>query len=296
VGLLGRRAFLSGVAVAACARADGEERVPSVRGEVTSIAWSFDRDDERVVALVPAWGRPGRRFPLVVALNGRSEANLFPEHGVRAWPEDYNLVENIRRIANPPLRREHFEGNGDPARLAELNRDLAARPFQGVVVLCVFTPDIHLRNPDAIRAFGDFVVGKVLTRARRELPVITAPRSAGIAGWSIGGALAMRIGLAHADEFSKVTAIQPAVADDQIASFVEQARDARRVSPSLRLRAVSGQAGHFHPAMEKLARAWTDAGFDNEYLLLPGPHDYSFVRGHGALEMLFWHDRAVVGV
>jgi hypothetical protein len=32
-----------------------------------------------------------------------------------------------------------------------------------------------------------------------------------------------------------------------------------------------------------------------EHLVVPGPHDYPFNRGPGAIEMLLWHDRVLRG-
>ena len=44
-----------------------------------------------------------------------------------------------------------------------------------------------------------------------------------------------------------------------------------------------------------LHRELTRAGEPHEHLVVPGPHDYPFNRGPGAIEMLLWHDRQLRG-
>ena len=113
----------------------------------------------------------------------------------------------------------------------------------------------------------------------------------GIDGVSLGGALSLRIGLGNAESFGAVGTLQPAIGEDQISEFTELARAARAQNPSLRLRLVTSKEDFFKRAVKNTSSAWRAAGLDHELEDLPGPHDYPFNRGPGAIEMLLWHDR-----
>ncbi len=111
-----------------------------------------------------------------------------PKEGAMGWPRDYALVRAIRRVCAPPLLTADFESFVTPARLAEANRDLSARPFPGLIVVCPHLPDIDLTTPADSLAYGSFVVNTLLPRVRKETPALTNAASTGIDGVSLGGA------------------------------------------------------------------------------------------------------------
>jgi predicted esterase len=246
-----------------------------------------------VVALVPAWGAPGEKFPVLVALHGRGEALKRPEDGAMGWARDYELTRAIARLSAPPLTDADFEGFSDRARMAAHNDALRGRPFGGVIVLCPYLPDLDLVGSHAIRAYGRFVVTTLLPHARRETPAMETARATGIDGVSLGGAVALRAGMTYADGFGAVGSLQPAVHEEQTQDLVALARSARTRNPSLALRLLTSDQDYFKPAVHKVSSAWKSAGISHEIVEVPGPHDYPFNRGPGALEMLLWHDRVL---
>jgi enterochelin esterase-like enzyme len=316
--VLGRRAFVLGASVAACSRRDRASGgaalaagpsatalppvVPSAppiddagvgaRGQVKTETWTL-AGGGRAVAIVPAWTKPGERLPLLFALHGRGEAQKGPALGVMGWPKDYALLRAIERVCAPPLTRADFEDMVEPSRLTAHNAALAERPFAGLVVVCPYSPDVDLRKPREIREYASYVMGTLLPRARRELPVLGTPAATGIDGVSLGGALALRIGLANADAFGAVGSLQAAIGTEQVQDFTALARSARAKNASVELRLLTSDKDYFREAIEVTSAAWKKAGIAHVLEEVPGVHDYPFNRGPGAIEMLLWHDRVL---
>jgi hypothetical protein len=242
--------------------------------------------------LVPTWDE-GARFPMVVALHGRGEALKGPDRGAFGWPEDYALARAIQRICSPPLTLEDYEGFAEPAQLAKINAELAARPYAGLIVACPYLPDIDLRSDAAAKAYGRWLVSSFLPRVRRETPALEMPEATGIDGVSLGGATALRVGFAFPEQFGAVGALQPAVAPDDAQMWTELARAARAKRPTLPLRIMTSRDDYYKAAINRLSRAWNDGGVEHSFVEVVGPHDYPFNRGPGAFELLSWHDRVL---
>jgi enterochelin esterase-like enzyme len=189
------------------------------------------------------------------------------------------------------LTTEDFEGFVEETRLVQHNQALAKRPFAGLVVVCPYSPDVDLRKPTQIREYSEYVMKTVVPRAKKQLPVLGTPASTGIDGVSLGGALSLRIGLGYPDAFGAVGTLQPAIGEDQVPELTELARAARAKTPSLALRLLTSKEDYFRRAIRATSQAWKSAGLTHDFEDLPGPHDYPFNRGPGALEMLLWHDR-----
>jgi enterochelin esterase-like enzyme len=262
------------------------------RGEVGTQTWTFG-DDARAVVVVPAWTKPEEKLPVLVTLHGRGEATKGAVEGVLGWPRDYALLRAIQRMCAPPLTDADLEGFSDPKRLAELNDGLRARPFAGLVVVCPYLPDVDLGKTAPIKEYGDYLLQTVLPRVRKELPVLQAPASTGIDGVSLGGAVALRVGLGNPEAFGTVGTLQAAIRWDQVTELTEIARAARAKNASLKLRLLTSSDDYFRDVITKTSQSWRAGGVDHEFLVVPGPHDYPFNRGPGAIEMLFWHERSL---
>jgi hypothetical protein len=247
----------------------------------------------RAVALVPTWGEPGARFPLLIALHGRGEALKSPVEGALGWPRDYALVRAFERLRAPPLTTDDYEGFVEAPRLEQTNVELVRQPFRGLVVVCPYMPDIRpMRGSDAA-VYQRFVLDVVLPRARAETPVCTERAQTGIDGVSLGGAMALRVGLSAPDVFGGVGGVQPAVAEAQVAEWTQLAIRARARRPDLRLRLLTSHDDMFRDAISALSRSWAAAGIQHDFAEVAGPHDYSFNRGPGSMALLLWHDRAL---
>jgi enterochelin esterase-like enzyme len=263
---------------------------PLARGKVGTQTWIFDGGG-RAIVVVPAWVKSPERLPVLVALHGRGEALKGPELGVMGWPHDYALLRAIERVCAPPLTPDDFEGFVEARHLHDTNKALESQPFRGLVVVCPYLPDIDIRKPARIRDYGEYLWKSVMPRVQRELPVLTAPASTGIDGVSLGGAVALRVGLEWAPLFGAVGTLQAAISEEQTSELVQLVTSARAKNPNFALRLLTSKEDYFRVAITKMSNALRARGIGHDFADVPGPHDYPFNRGPGAIEMLLWHDR-----
>ncbi len=265
-----------------------------VVGATRLLAWEFPGAvSTRTTVLVPATPPAGARYPVLVALHGRGEAQRSPADGALGWPRDYALARAYQRVSAPPLTVGDFEGFVSVARLGALNALLARRAFGGLVVACPYVPDLDTRDETAVAAFGGFVRETLLPRVRRETPALADKVATGIDGVSLGGLLSLRIGLASPAAFGAVGALQAALDERDATLWTERALAARRLNPALKLRLLTSDGDYFLEPNRAVSRAWSDAGITHDFELGLGPHDYPFNRGPGSIEMLVWHDRSL---
>lgn len=247
--------------------------------------------DERVVVMLPDPVPADRKLRTVIALHGRGESLKAPAEGAMGWPRDYALARAYERVCNPPLTSADFEGLVEPAHLDAVNRELAERKFGGLAVICPYLPDIDPFESETLAAYGRYLVEEVLGRAKRELPIVGTTESVGIDGVSHGGIVAWLVGLARTDVFSAVGALQPAFSPDKISGLVKLASAARGKLPKLRL--TTSHDDYFRAQVSELSASLDASGIVHDFSDLPGPHDYVFNRGPGAMELLLWHDRVL---
>jgi hypothetical protein len=298
---VGRRTWMLGAAAAvACSRSEraSGSGPPSLAPSTNVHVLEWDMGPQpwgraRAAIVVPAWGSPEVHYPVLVALHGRGEALKPPAEGMMGWPRDYAMVHAIDRLRAPPLRESDYLGLVDPARMAEANASLAARPFGGVIVACPWLPDFHPAATGDIAAYSRFILDTLLPRIRRETPAVGVPEGTGIDGVSLGGIVALRIGLTCPDSFGAVGGIQPAIAEGQTAEWTALAQAARARRSTMKLRLLTSHDDYFRDAIEGVSKAWRLGGISHDFAEVPGPHDYVFNRGPGSIELLLWHDRAL---
>ncbi len=291
----------TGALAAACSRRESASRAPAPATSASTFTSSRSRvlewnvsglyGPDRVAVVVPT-AASSACYPLLIALHGRGEAVKSPTEGALGWPRDYALLRAIDRVSAPPLVADDYEGLADPARLARTNADLAARPYGGLVVACPHIPDLS-PNGDEIPAVARFLVEGIVPRCRSETASCATATATGIDGVSMGGALALRVGLSHPETFGAVGALQAAIALEHVEELTELAVAARAKRPSLKLRLLTSSGDYFRDAILALSHSWTAAGVAHDFADVPGPHDYIFNRGPGSIELLTWHDRAL---
>lgn len=284
------------VALAACDRTKPLAARPATGDwhELTFASAPSEPDGQRALVLSPPGGRE-RPLPLLVALHGRGESGRGLEVGAHAWRDDYELDRLHQRLQAPPLVAEDLRGLASAPRLAQLNASLSAAPYRGLCVACPYTPDLRKRSLAGAASFARFVVERLLPRVRAEHGGSGERKATGIDGVSMGGRLALLLGLGNPEVFGVVGAMQPALRVDEAPMFADLARKAMaRADVALRL--VSSEGDPFLPAVRALSERLHAEGIAHELLVVPGPHDYVWNRGPGGVEMLLWHERVQRGL
>jgi len=265
----------------------------------SEVTWDYP-DTElgpmRVVVLIPERDT-NARLPVLVALHGRGEALKGPELGARGWVDDYALPTTMERLHRPPITLEDMHGFAEDERLARLNASLAQRPYQGLIVVCPYVPDMLPADESIDKALplARFVVDTVLPRVYRETPAIGTSETTGIDGVSLGGRAALGIGLLRPKAFAVVASLQAALRSDNSADILRRAREAKAQKPDLFIHLLSSNGDYFLRANQLLHMDFQAAGIHSELLTVLGPHDYDFNRGPGGYEMLMFHDRVLRG-
>lgn len=268
----------------------------SAQRESTFVRYHHFRMDtpwgnQRALLMIPRRAlSSGERWPLLVALHGMGEARRGPERGFLAWPLDYQLGDAFAALYRGRLVERDYGGLVRAAHLRSANAELARHPFEGVVVVCPYTPDLlgeAVGGAETLR-WGEWVAGPLLARVRAELPDLVSDERAatGIDGVSLGGMLSIEVGFRHPEAFGSVGAIQPAIRGRE-ASLAELAGDHQRI------RLLSSERDPFLLATRTLSERLRERHVAHEIAVVPGPHDYAFNRGPGGLEMLRFHDRAL---
>ncbi len=265
--------------------------------ELREVTWSWDDTPlgpMRVVVEIPANADEHHRLPVLVTMHGKGEAQKGPDRGARGWIDDYWLPKAVHRLADPPLTRGDLLGFADGKRLALINRSLAERPYQGLIVACPYTPET-LHDDELWERGGQlaaFLVDQVLPKLRKETPSLDA---VGLDGVSLGGRAALVVGLTRPEAFQVVASMQAAFDTKDAPELARRAAEAVKKNPSLQLRLLTSDHDYYLQANKAISRAMTKAGVKNELVVVPGPHAYEFNRGPAVYEMLLLHDRALRG-
>lgn len=232
---------------------------------------------------------------LLVALHGRGESGRGLAVGAAGWRDDYGVEAVHERLRAPPLTRADFKGFVTEQRLRAINAGLAAAPFRGLDLACPYTPDLTDRSLGGARPFAEFITTRLIPSASSRLGSPLPRQRVGIDGVSMGGRLALLVGLSNPGVFGSVGALQPAIRVGEADAIADLAARAVASSP-LRLRLVSSEGDPFLPAVTALAAALGARNLEHDVIVTPGPHDYVYNRGPGGVEMLLFHERAARGL
>jgi hypothetical protein len=201
------------------------------------------------------------------------------------------------RLFEPPLVAADYP---DPkmssaARLRALNASLRKFPYQGLAFACPYVPWQASPTLEASRGFARFLVNRLIPRVRAETHCLSERRRTGLSGVSMGGRVALFVGLSHPDVFGAVSAIQPALREED-ADLIAQLAWSAMASPDFKLRLVSSKDDYFLPAIRAVSKRLSRDGIPHEFAVLDGDHSVEFNRGPGVFEMLLWHERMARGL
>lgn len=241
---------------------------------------------EEVLVLLPAGAHAPGSLSVVVALHGRGEAVRGPSRGARGWLDDYALEPAFAALARGRVTSGDAGQMASATQLTSLSRQLRAHPFRDVAVVMPYTPDFMEEMPGSapIAAYGRWLTDVMLPTVRRSLPALTSdPSRTAIDGVSLGGMVALEVGLRRTDAFASVGGIQPAIRG-RVSAYGALATPDTRC-----LRVASSDRDPFLGVTRELSQAWRARGIDHELVEYAGPHGYSFNRGPGSIELLRFH-------
>jgi len=295
-----RRTFLLASLAASAA---GSRRARAATPESADLAQEDLRLDgdprlaRRALLLVPRHLPAGKRLRLLVLLHGLGETG-DELAGIHAWGDRYGLVRAYERLRRPPVRRidERRQYLTD-ARIEELAQLLEARPFAGLAVVCPVTPAPHRVGVVAtvLDRYAGWIVDTLLPAVGARVPLAPGPWSVGIDGCSLGGYVGLEVFLRRPEAFGALGSVQGAFDPWRGRDYAQRlARAIERVGP----RPIHVESSSWDPYREgavALAEGLAALGVPHELRIPPGPHDQPWLREVGALEMLLWHDRTLLG-
>jgi hypothetical protein len=300
---LTRRQFALGVAAAlAACRKSSAEPAHSTSAGPTSTGWewrsarfagSSDQPNGQAAEILSPSAQCA--LPTIVALHGRGEADHGLDDGAHGWERYYALGIINGRLFAPPLTPEDVGGFLDNDRIAAINASLAKNPYAGLCVACPYTPNLGHPSVEEAQPFARFVTRELLTKS---CDLTGAPRTrekTGIDGVSMGGRLALLVGLSHPEVFGSIGALQPQIDVWEAPMFAELAKKAME-KQKFTLRLVSSTDDAFLDAVQALDAELTKVGVPHRTIITKGPHDYVWNKGPGGCEMLMFHERVLRGL
>lgn len=287
-----RRALLATGVIAAFARASmaaADKRLESSELSLIELSLSGDAAFGRALLAVP---RPLPPEPgLLVLLHGLGETN-DQDIGAHAFAERYGLLSAVERLTHPPLSRtelrQDFFGEG---RLAELNARLRERPYRPPVMVCPFTPNPYKPNGNQVLTrFMRFVNGDLRAAVEHQLGTSFPGARSMISGVSMGGFLAIEIFLQRPELFSGLGAVQAAFGPNQAVRYAAGISKAcERLGPR-RVEILTSSFDPYRRNNEQLHRHLSARKQATRLRVLPGPHDQTWLKESGVIEMLLAAD------
>jgi iron(III)-salmochelin esterase len=249
---------------------------------------------DQAIALWAQPDDPDEKLPVVVAFHGKGESVLGPERGYAAWVDRYGLSRAYAALLEGPLSAAAFGGLVRDDELTALNAELRAHAFRGVLAVGVYTPDLMAEadDPAALAAYARWVGDVLIPKVHKTFPVASSGgRQLGVDGVSLGGMVALEVGLRLPELVGAVGTMQPAIRGRE-AALAELAAQARSKHHQ-QLRLLSSDADPLLGVTRTLSSELRKRHVAHQLVVTPGGHDYAFNRGPGAIELLHFHDRAL---
>jgi pimeloyl-ACP methyl ester carboxylesterase len=260
----------------------------------------FDADDDlrnlrlldlseagrRFVLVVPRYLEPAQKLPLVVLLHGLGETTN-ERLGAYAWVEKYGLGSAWQRLKRAPIERTSKRGEWSDARLAEVNTELAARPFRGLAMACPFMPNPS--SPAEVDAYAKWIETSLVPRVRKETQVFEDPDHTYLCGVSLGGYVSLEMLARLPHVFGAWAGVQTAIGPFAAPAYAEKIAKgwSGKSHPMLLLTSTQD---HWRASSEALAAAFKAKNLAATYRVVPGPHDQPWLQEAGTIETLLWLD------
>jgi enterochelin esterase-like enzyme len=245
----------------------------------------------RFVVVTPKYLDAGRKLPVVVLLHGLGETTN-ERLGAYAWVEKYGLGSAWQRLKRAPIERTSARGEWTDARLAEVNAELAVRPFRGMIMVCPFMP-----NPAGaaeLDAYARWIEQSLLPRVRKETQASDSAAATYLCGVSLGGYVSLEMLTRLPKLFGAWAGVQTAIGTFAAPGYAAKIASSWKEEPHPMMLLTSTQ-DHWKASSEALAAAFKAKNLAATYRVTPGPHDQAWLRESGTIETLLWLDRIGYG-
>jgi pimeloyl-ACP methyl ester carboxylesterase len=244
----------------------------------------LNESGRRFVLVLPRYQNPESKIPLAVFLHGLGETSN-ERLGAYAWLERYGLASAWQRLKRPPIERTSTRGEWTDARLAEVNAELALRPFRGFAMACPYMP--NPRGPADLDEYARWIETALVPRCRKEGAVFQDAPHTYLCGVSLGGYVALEVLVRLPRLFGAWAGLQTAIGTWAAAGYAEKIASA---APRPLL-VLTSTLDHWRASSEALVAALEAKKVPKTYRVIPGPHDQLWLREAGTIEALHWLDR-----
>ena len=285
---LGRRQFVGAMAGALVVRRARADEPPEFGEDLRNLRLIDGTEaGRRFVLITPKYLSPGQNLPLVILLHGLGETT-DERLGAYAWLEKYGLGNAWQRLKRAPLQRTSTRGEWTDERLAEVNAELAARPFRGMILVCPFMP--NPRSPADLDAYATWIDRSLLPRVRSETQLASTPAQTYLCGVSLGGYVSLEMLTRLPNVFGAWAGVQTAIGTFAAPGYAEKIATGWKGTTRPMLLLTSTQ-DHWKASSEALAASFKAKNLAATSRVVPGPHDQPWLREAGTIETLLWLDR-----
>jgi predicted esterase len=287
-----RRALLAaGAALGAslCPAGAAGKELSSAELSLVDLQLSGDRAFGRALLLVPRALPPDPE--LLILLHGLGETHDRTV-GARAFAERYGLLSAVARLTRPPLERtlpkkDYF----GPGRLDELNARLALRPYRTPVIVCPYTPNPYQAGGEATTVrYAGFLSERLKAEVEQRVGASFPSARCMISGVSMGGFLAVEVFLSKPEVFGALGLAQGAFGPNQASRYAAGVESAvKRVGPR-RVEILSSSFDPYRRPNELFHQHLQRRKQASRLRVSPGPHDQSWLKESGVIEMLLSAD------
>ncbi len=252
---------------------------------------------QKCLLLRPTRALESTPLKLVVLFHGLGETGR-EALGIRAWYERYGLPEAYARLSAPPVVRTLPKKRYlSDERLTAINAELAAVPFQDLAIVCPFTPNVLGKDPNSpvLDHYADYVERALLPAVRAATPTLIGAAHLGVDGVSLGGYVSLEVFSRKPELFGVVGTMQGAFGMQLAEVYARRIADASAELGPRRVHITTSSLDPFRAAAERLSLRLMERGLAPTLTLAEGPHDQTFLREAGTLEMLLFQARALQG-
>ena len=291
---LGRRQLLAALATGFAARSAQAQADPDLSEDLRNLRLlDLSEGGRRFVLVVPKYLEPGQKLPVVVLLHGLGETGN-ERAGAYAWVERYGLGSAWQRLKRAPIERTSARGEWTDARLAEVNQELAARPFRGFAMVCPYMP-----NPSGVAdldSYARWIEKSLLPRVRKETQVHEDAAQTFLCGVSLGGYVSLEMLTRLPHVFGAWAGVQTAIGPFAAPGYAEKIATGWKASAAPHpMMLLTSTLDHWKASSEALAAAFKAKNLPTTYRVVPGPHDQPWLREAGTIEAMLWLDRIGYG-